>query len=293
MATKPSIDIIIPSWNARDLLEKHLPNTIKNSPEINKIIIVDDGSQDDTIEFLKKNYPDIICLSHKDNIGFTISVNLGVNYSKADYIILLNNDVEPLKGYIQSALKYFGDPRLFAVTFNEAASSWPEVSFRGKLQYTRGEDKTKPRYSAWASGGSAIFNKKIWDEIGGLDEVYAPAYWEDIDIGWRAWKMGYKIIWAPDTKVLHEHEASYGRKNQQYLNLIKQRNELLFNWRNISDKDLISSHRSFLAHHSISHPGYFKVIISAWMRNLSLKRINRFTVTDSGVLKIVNTPYES
>jgi GT2 family glycosyltransferase len=294
MVSKPSVDIIIPTYNAKNLLEKHLSNTIKNSPEIDNVIIVDDGSTDGTAEFIKTNFPDLIYLPHHQNLGFTISVNIGVSYSKADYIILLNNDVEPLKGYLQNALKYFSDPKVFAVTFNEENSSWPDVSYRdGKLQFERGIDKELDRNSAWASGGSAIFRKEIWDKMCGLDEVYAPAYWEDIDIGYRAWKMGYKIIWTPDSNVIHEHEASYGKKNQKNLNLIKQRNELIFNWRNITDKKLVALHKQFLFTHVVNHPGYILVLISAWIRNFTHQRINKFTLTDSEVLKKVNLPYEN
>ena len=291
---KPLIDIIIPTYNARNLLEKHLGITIKNSKEINQIIIVDDGSIDDTSDFLRTNFPHITYLPHKENLGFTKSINLGLKESKADFVILLNNDVEPIEGYIKNSLKYFEDPSVFAVTFNEKNSSWPMVSFsEGKLQFTRGEDKTKPRFSGWASGGSAIFRREIWNKIGGMDEVYAPAYWEDIDIGWRAWKMGYKIIWTPDANVLHEHEASYGKKKPNFLNSLKQRNELLFNWRNITDDDLVSKHRQFLFSHTLLHPGYIKVIISAFIKNISMPRINKFTVKDAEILKTINLPYEN
>ena len=285
------IDVIIPSYNGKHLLEKHLPSTIKNSLQVNKIIVVDDGSVDGTEKWLKDNYPDVVCLHQSKNQGFTTSVNTGVNFSKASFIVLLNNDVTPLEGYLDKTMEYFNDNNVFAVTFNEKNSSWPVVSWDGKLQFFRSEDKTVPRFSAWASGGSAIFNKKIWDKIGGFNEIYSPAYWEDIDIGYRAWKLGYRIIWDPYSKVLHEHEASYSKLDPRYINGVKQRNELLFNWINISDDDLKRKHLVWLFKHTFSHLGYTRIILSALARLLTLGKKIEFKTTDREVLSLINKPF--
>ena len=288
--SKTKIDIIIPSYNGKHLLEKHLPQLIKNSPDINQIIVVDDGSVDGTQEWLKEKHPQVICLRHNLNQGFTVSVNIGVKHSTADFICLINNDVSPQPKYLDSVMNYFKDDKVFAVTFNEKNSSWPLVSWEGKLNFKRGEDKTKPRYSAWASGGSAIFNKKIWDKLGGLNEVYAPAYWEDIDIGYRAWKCGYKIIWDNGSNVLHEHESSYSKFDPHYISTIKQRNELLFNWVNITDPELVANHFKWLFGQVIAHPGYFRIVLLALIRFGMAGKKPHFSVSDKEVLSKVNQP---
>ena len=261
---KISLDLVIPSYNAKYLLEKNLPKVKKWSPQIGKIIVVDDGGTDDTKEYLKKNYKNSVCLKNKKNSGFSVSVNKGFKASDSDFVLLLNNDVYPTKPYLEKALKHFQDPKVFAVTLNEKNSSWPKVSWsKGKFQYTQGEDKTKVRHTPWASGGSAIFKKSIWDELGGLNEIYSPGYWEDIDIGWRAWKQGYKIIWEPDATVVHQHESSFKKLDQNWLNLIKQRNELLFIWQNFSNPKYVLSHLWFLLSYTLTHPGFSKVIFAA------------------------------
>lgn len=285
-----SITIIIPSFNGKELLEKHLPHIIKNSPEADKIIIVDDGSTDGTCGWLADNYPRVTCLHHARNIGFTLSVNIAAESSDSDFIVLLNNDVEPLQGYLHQTLKFFKDKDVFAVSFSEKNSSWPQVSWNGKLAYVRGKDKSIARYSAWASGGSAIFRKSIWDSLRGFDGIFAPAYWEDIDIGYRAWKQGYKIVWAPEAKVIHEHESSYSKLNKNYINGIKQRNELLFNWLNITDRDLVSQHKHWLLIYSLTHPGYIKVVLSALSRYLLSARKRHFKLSDSQILSQMNLP---
>jgi len=292
MSKRPIIDIVIPSYNGKHLLEKHLASTIKNSPGVNRVIVVDDGSVDCTEQWLKDKFPDVVCLHQKQNKGFTVSVNLGVKYSKADFIILINNDVSPLPGYLNSVMAYFEDEKVFAVSFNEKNSSWPMLSWGGKINFSRGEDKTKPRYSAWASGGSAIFKKSTWDKIGGFNEIYAPAYWEDIDLGYRAWKMGYKIIWDNLSQVLHDHEASYSKFDPNFINTIKQRNELLFNWINITDSDLVVDHLRWLVIHTLTRPGYLRIVLLALVRFIIQGRKIKSKVSDKEVISKVNLPLE-
>jgi O-antigen biosynthesis protein len=290
---KPTIDIIIPSFNGKYLLEKHLPEIIENSDYLNKIIIIDNGSIDGTVEWLNKNYPAIVVIKNKVNLGFTKPINQGVAVSKADFLVLLNNDVRPTKGYLKASLRFFEDSKVFAVSFNENKSSWPQVIWRdGKLQFSQGEDKTSPRFSTWASGGSAIFKRSLWNLVGGFNEVYAPYYYEDIDIGFRAWKMGYKIIWDNGSVVFHEHESTTKKINPSFVNLIKQRNELLFTWINITDRELRRSHFMFLITHSLRHLGYLKVILYALIRLLSNRQKLCLSVSDREVLSRVNQKYE-
>lgn len=289
MANKPAIDIVIPSFNGKYLLEKHLPKILGNSDYLNKIIIVDNGSDDDTVEWLKENYPEIEIIRNKTNLGFTKAINQGVAISTAEFLVLLNNDVRPEKGYLMNSIRFFEDEKVFAVSFNETKSSWPDVSWKdGKLQFTRGEDKTEPRYSTWASGGSAIFRRSIWDKLGGMNEIYAPFYWEDIDIGYRAWKAGFKVIWDNLAIVHHEHESTSNKFNQKYVNQIRQRNELLFTWINIKDRDFLSSHRQFLFSHILKHLGYLKVLIVALFRYPQNKQKSNFILSDKEVLSQVN-----
>ena len=166
MVNNPTVDVIIPSFNGRYLLEKYLPEIIKNTDNLNKIIVIDNGSSDGTVSWLKENYQKIKIVENKTNLFFTKPINQGVAVSDSDFFILLNNDVRPEKGYLKDTLKYFKDDKVFAVSFNEASSSWPNLSWsQGKIQYTQAVDKTRPYYSAWASGGSAVFRRKTWDRV--------------------------------------------------------------------------------------------------------------------------------
>lgn len=294
MAPQPTVDIVIPNFNGKHLLVKNLSEIVNNTKPLNTVIIVDNGSTDGSVEWLTQNYPGILVIQNKSNLGFTTPVNQGVKASSAEYVVLLNNDVQPTSNYLHTVFDYFTDPNLFAVSFNETHSSWPKLTWQGgKIQYLSGEDKSAPYYSAWASGGSAIFRRSLWDKLGGFNPIYSPWYWEDIDIGYRAWKTGYKIIWDNSSHVIHNHESTSLKLNPHYVNLVRQRNELLFNWLNITDPELVSAHKKYLLSYTLSHPGYLKVIISAYLRYLITPHFKKpaFIYTDKEVLKLVNNKY--
>lgn len=289
---QPTIDIIIPSYNAKYLLEKNLPKIIGFSADA-KIIVVDDGSTDGTSEYLKEHFSAITCLHHDKNKGFPVSMNIGINHSKADYVVFLNNDVLPTKGYLEKSLRYFKDNDLLGVSFNEKKSSWPFVSWKdGKFHFGQGEDQSTPHYSCWLSGGSAIVKREYLEKLHGFNEIYSPGYWEDIDLGWRAWKKGYKIIWVPDSRVVHHHASSFSKFKPGFINTIKQRNELLFTWQNFSEIKYVLRHIIFIFLHTLSHPGYLRIIILAIIKYITNGKKTKGILTDTQVLELINKPYE-
>jgi len=291
--SKPLVDIVIPSFNGRRLLEKNLPRVIKHSPSVNQIIVVSDGGQDETVSFLKKEYPQVKIIRNQTNLGFTRSINKAIATSSADFVVLLNNDVYPTNNYLKSALTYFDQPDVFAVTFNEQHSAPPRVSWRrGKFHFTRVKDKSKPRYSAWPSGGSAIIRRSHWQQLHGFNPIYSPGYWEDIDLGWRAWQSGYRIIFDPQAKVVHHHQSTFDQLDKKHIQRIKERNELLFTWLNIHQFSLRLSHFLFLFGYTFTHPGYVRII---FMTLFSLPQVGQHfkqspktELTDRQIIALVN-----
>ncbi|KKS93303.1 MAG: Glycosyl transferase family protein, partial [Candidatus Collierbacteria bacterium GW2011_GWC2_43_12] len=99
MAKEAKVDVIIPSYNARYLLEKNLPFLVKNTESLGKLIIIDNGSEDDTVTWLREHYPQTIIIKNMTNLGYTVPVNQGIARSASEFFILINNDVRPYKGY--------------------------------------------------------------------------------------------------------------------------------------------------------------------------------------------------
>lgn len=289
---KPTLTVVIPTYNGKHLLKKHLPQVIKVFPDA-KILIIDDASTDGTQKFLHQNYPQIKILVNTHNLGFTVSVNQAIAAVDTDLFVLTNNDVHPLPGLLTPALPLLRRPDVFAVTFAEKDSSWPQVSIHfGQIRFTNGLDRSQPRFSAWGSGGSCVFKRQIWNQLGGFNPIYSPGYWEDIDLGWRAWKAGFKIIWHPKCKVIHQHESTFKRFNQTTIRRIKERNELLFNIQNITEPKLKFQRILHLPFFTLLHPGYIRII---WMALLRLKQTRPCptVLTDTQILNLVNSPCPS
>lgn len=246
----PSVSIVIPNWNGVYLMEKHLRGVIQAAPGA-QIVIADDMSTDGSVEYLRKNFPDIVVVVGKKREGFAANVNRGVAKATGDIVILLNTDVEPEKGFLQPLLDHFDDLDVFAVGCLEKSWENGETILRGRglahwrkgyFIHSRGEvDKTE---TAWVSGGSGAFRRSMWVKLGGMDTLFNPFYWEDIDLSYRARKAGWKTLFEKKSVVGHFHEE--GKIKREYtptdVKRIVYRNQFIFIWKNLSDREQIWLH---------------------------------------------------
>jgi GT2 family glycosyltransferase len=263
------VSIVIPNYNGKALLEKNLPKLFDAVGNINnkivEVIIVDDASKDDSTKFIKKTYPDIKLIKHTKNRGFSSSVNTGVRTAKGNLVVLLNSDVIPDKDFLEDTLPIFSDEKVFGVSFHEKGYSWAKGTFNnGFLEHSSGKETKAIHPTLWISGGSGIFRRDVWHKLGGMDEkLFSPFYWEDIDLSFRALKRGYKVLWNPDSIVSHEHESTISKLSKSYVARVRQRNELLFIWKNITSKNLINKHVRYLFLRVFRHPGYIRIVFMA------------------------------
>jgi GT2 family glycosyltransferase len=264
------ISIIIPNYNGEALLEANLPAVLRakdfSKNNILEIIVVDDGSKDKSVEVVKKNFPSVKLIKHTINRGFSAAVNTGVRAAKGDLICLLNSDVIPEKNFLESVLNYFNDKALFAVSFNEIGKfGWAKGIFTdGFIGHTPGGKSQTSHVTFWVSGGSGIFRRYVWMELGGMDDkLFSPFYWEDIDLCYRALKRGYKLLWDPKAKVEHQHQTTIKNISKKYVEQIQERNQLIFIWKNLTSKNLFKKHIAGLVKRSATHPGYLLIVLKA------------------------------
>ena len=269
---KMNVSIVIPCYNTRDLILKNLPVIIaaaKNEANrIIEIILVDDGSPDDSAQVVKDNFPEIRLIRHRINRGFSCAVNTGARMAKGDLVVLLNTDVLPSKDFLVRVLPHFEKDNVFAVSLHEEGYSWAKADFaNGYLNFGQGEATLVAHPSFWANGGSAAFRRSWWIKLGGMDEkVFSPLYWEDIDLCYRAAKRGLKILWEPGAYVTHKHESTVSRLSKSYVQRIRERNEILFIWKNIASRGLMRKHFAALARRTLGHPGYLRVVFMAALK---------------------------
>jgi len=266
-----SVSIVIPNYQGYRLLEENLPKVILASQnpinKITEIIVVEDASTDESVNLLKRQFGDIKLIVHKKNRGFVSSVNDGVKSAVGEFVCLLNTDVIPSPEFLENVLPHFENEKVFGVSLNEEGESWTwtkGVFKDGYISYERGSKDNKTHETFWVSGGSGVFRKNIWTLLGGMDErLFSPFYWEDLDICYRAAKRGYRVYWEPRSKVTHKHESTISLLSQGYVARIKERNHLLFNWKNLTSPNLFRKHLSGLIARTLKHPGYIRIVLMA------------------------------
>lgn len=286
---KTRFSIIIPNWNGEKLLRKNLPKVLESGAD--EVIVVDDGSTDSSDKFvtnlMTKN---LRLIKNKKNLGFVYSVNRGVKEAVGEIVVLLNNDVVPEKNFLEPLKEDFTDSKVFAVSLGEPQWSWAKGKWlKGFIEHEPGEKTKIPRISFWASGGSGAFRKDIWEKLGGMDSLYSPFYWEDVDLSYRAWKRGYKVIWDPRSVVYHKHEGTISRFSKKYVSLIAERNRLLFIWKNITSLKMILEHKFWLGKKLLTQPGYWQPFLIAVKRfplvlSRRFKEIKEKKVSDEVIL---------
>lgn len=261
------IDVVIPNYNGLALLKENLPKVIESVNEYKgSVIIVDDCSEESEFktlrDFIKKlENKNIILLRNERNLGFSSTVNRGVNNSNADFVVLLNTDVVPENDFLEAALRDLqSDENLFGIGFMDKSIEDGKTILRGRgvafwekgfLAHRRGEvDKTD---TFWISGGSSIVRRDLFKKLSGFDSLYDPFYWEDIDLSYRARKSDYSIKFQPESVVVHKHYEGSIKKNFSdfQIKITAYRNQFIFLWKNISDPNLIISHIFWFPYHAI------------------------------------------
>jgi GT2 family glycosyltransferase len=252
--------VVIPNWNGRDLLERYLPSVIAalaGHPE-NEIIVVDNGSADGSAEFVRRAFPDVKVLALDRNLGFGGGSNAGFRAARNDIVVLLNSDMQVSPDFLPPLLEGFRDERVFAVScqifFRDPAKLREET---GLTQGWWQDGGLKVRHRAdpaindlfpcfYGGGGSCAFDRRKFLELGGFDELLAPFYLEDADLGYMAWKRGWKVLYQPRSIVYHEHRGTIGKRfSEAQIQAVLKKNYLLFCWKNIHDWHRLAAHFFF------------------------------------------------
>jgi GT2 family glycosyltransferase/glycosyltransferase involved in cell wall biosynthesis len=265
--------LVIPNWNGRDLLERFLPSWIAAIAEHpgSEIIVVDNGSTDGTaawLETLAENYPSVRVLALPQNLGFGGGSNAGFRAAQNDIVVLLNSDMRVEPDFLAPLLAGFTDDRVFAVScqvfFGDPAKRREETGLTqgwwqdGSLRVSHREDPAVDTLFPcfYGGGGSCAFDRRKFLELGGFDPLFHPFYLEDTDLGFLAWKRGWKVLYQPSSVVHHEHRGTIGKRfAPDYIQSIVQKNFLLFCWKNIH------GWRRLPAHFFFSFTGAF---VTAW-----------------------------
>jgi len=250
---KLSISVVIPNYNGKDLLETNLPSVYNalQSTGISdfEIIIPDDASTDSSVNFVKINYPDIILVENEINTGFAGNINTGIKRSQKDLVLILNSDVKLKEDYFSQLLKYFDKPDTFGVTGRivgldsdkiQDGAKYPKCFFGNIASTTNYICKTRlSLYSFFLTGANALIDRKKMMELGGFDEIFNPYYGEDVDLGLRAWRLGYKCYYEHNAICRHPNSATIKKEPPQKIKTISSRNKMYLHFIHLNNFELI------------------------------------------------------
>jgi hypothetical protein len=233
------VAVVILNYNGRNFLQQFLPSVIAYSLSA-KIIVADNGSTDDSISLLEKEFPQIEIIKIESNLGFCGGYNYALKKIEAEYYVLLNSDVEVTKGWIDPIIKLLkSDPTIAAAqpkilsyhqkdTFEYAGAGGGFVDSLG-YPFCRGRifahlEKDNGQYNDtqhvfWATGACLFIRSNIFHNAGGLDEDFF-AHMEEIDLCWRLNRAGYSIYYVGSSAVYHVGAGTLSRSNPHkiYLN---------------------------------------------------------------------------
>jgi GT2 family glycosyltransferase len=317
MPENPKIAIVILNWNGINLFDIFLPSVIENSkgPEID-IFIADNGSTDSSVDYLKKNYPEVKIIYFKKNYGFAEGYNRALRHIEADYYILLNSDVEVTPGWLEACINHFTKDNITVVVQPKILSYKKSHQFeyagaaggfidkfgypfcRGRILNRMEPDAgqyNKPTSIFWASGACMFVKADAFWEIGGFDNDFW-AHMEEIDLCWRLKNQGYKIAYEPASVIFHlgGGTLSYDSPQKVFLNF---RNNLFMLFKNLpSNKfhriffvrlilDFIAAIKFIMGFHFQSFSAVVKAHIH-FLKNLNKmikkrKQLVRLTTTDN------------
>lgn len=260
----PPITLIIPNYNGAHLLERNLPSVRAAAADYAgdaEVLVVDDGSTDGSATLLQQKFPDVRCVVHRMNRGFSEAILTGARSASTDLVFLLNSDVELNVGCLKLLVPYFQDTEMFSVSpliLGEDGSvqrhSWNLRKLqRGHLvidDWTlAGARKLRehtPLSTLYCSGGCMLVDRRKFLLLGGFHPIFKPFYGEDFDLGIRAWYRGWPSYFEPNATLVHQSQGSIKDAfKRRVVKTIRRRNRYLLEWIHVPLSSLIGASAFF------------------------------------------------
>lgn len=234
------VAVVILNWNGRDWLENFIPNVIENSADHATIVVADNASTDDSVEWLQRNHPQVVIVQNDKNHGFAGGYNEGLKKVDAEYFMLLNSDVEVTRDWLVPLIAQLDQHENVAVVMPKILSWHKKDTFehagavggfmdKNAFPFCRGRifadvEQDNGQYDTareifWATGCAYLIRSKLYNENGGFDADFF-AHMEEIDLCWRLKNQGYRIMCEPASQVYHVGGGAlpYESPRKTYLN---------------------------------------------------------------------------
>lgn len=273
---EPVVSIIIPVYNQWEFTHSCLASIIDNSGNVPfEVIIADDVSTDRTVD-IEQLVSNVTVVRNAKNLGFLRNCNHAAKAARGKYLLFLNNDTNVQPDWLAPLVALMESDASIGITGSKLV--YPD----GMLQEAGGiiwndasgwnfgwrDDPEKPEYNYvkevdYISGASIMVRRDLWEEAGGFDDAYAPAYFEDADLAFRARSLGYRVVYQPRSVVVHFEGVSHGKDLSSGIKAYQEvnKNRFLERWRDVLARDHFTQRESvFLARDRSKHKKVVLVI---------------------------------
>jgi GT2 family glycosyltransferase len=248
----PTVTVVVLNWNGREYLADCFDSLLAlDYPKDRlELMMVDNGSTDDSVAFVRRAYPHVSIVETGRNLGFAGGNNAGARAAKGEYAAFLNNDAHVYPDWLIKLIEAVqSDPsvvcagsRMMNLTDDRVEFGGSSINFYG-YGYQEGYDRANVQdYSGthpviFACGGAFLIRRDVYLDSGGLDEDYF-IYYEDLDLGWRLWIMGYQVLYVGAAVVLHKHHGAKHQMPDASRRVLFERNAMLTLIKNYDDANL-------------------------------------------------------
>ena len=247
---KPEITLIITNWNGSKLLRECLPTVLEavrfDRHHCYEVMVIDDCSNDNSLEILADEFPEVRTEQTPQNLGFQEANNYAVKLAESKIVMPMNNDIKLDPKALHYLAQHFDNKDTFAVSGKIFAFDQTTFLYGNRGGYFQKghfhlyekppEDDSQ---TLFACGGAFMVNRQKYLDLGGFDSMYHPLYYEEIDLSYRALKRGWKVHYEPQSIAYHKVQATITRQEKlRRISLISARNNYLFVWKNILDRSM-------------------------------------------------------
>lgn len=252
----PLVSIVIPVYNQFHYTYGCIKSIIENTADVNYEVIIADDNSTDLTEHITEYVENVVICRNESNLGFLRNCNNAARLAKGKYIHFLNNDTNVQTGWLSSLVELIekndpvgmvGSKLVYADGRLQEAGGivWKDAS---AWNYGRLDSPEKPEYNYvkevdYISGASIMISRKLWEEIGGFDERFVPAYFEDTDLAFEVRRRGYKVMYQPKSVVVHFEGISHGTDKNSGIKAYQVKNKDTFfeKWKDVLAAEYFSN----------------------------------------------------
>ncbi len=232
------ITVVVVNWNGLEHLRACVPAVLAQDHPDFELVVVDNGSADGSVEWLRSAFPQVRLIGNDGNRGFAEATNQGIRATEGAFVAALNNDARPEPDWLSAAARAMdGDERVGMVASQVRLMQQPDqldsagievdtlgIAWNRRFGCPVDEEPEEVMEVFGPSGAAALYRRTMLDQVGLFDERYF-AYYEDVELAWRARRMGWRCLYAPGARVLH-HRSPLGRQRSALKAYLLNRNRV-------------------------------------------------------------------